>query len=76
MLLSLAEVVHAFNPQTWEVEAGHLWVRDHPGLQSETKLPRQAKLHRKALSPKKKKKFYCFFIGLKVIFYSLTFNFC
>ena len=55
MLLSLAEVVHAFNPQTWEVEAGTLWVRDHPGLQSETKLPRQAKLHRKTLTQKKKK---------------------
>jgi hypothetical protein len=61
-------VVHAFNPQTWEVEAGTLWVRDHPGLQSETKLPRQAKLHRKTLTQKKKKSFAVVFIGLKVIF--------
>jgi hypothetical protein len=31
-----AMVVHAFNPSTWEAEAGgSLWVRGQPGLQSE-----------------------------------------
>jgi hypothetical protein len=28
-------VVHAFNPSTWEAEAGGFWVRGQPGLQSE-----------------------------------------
>ena len=33
---SLAVVVHTVNPSTWETEAGgSLWVRGHPGLQSE-----------------------------------------
>jgi hypothetical protein len=27
--------VYAFNPSTWEAEAGGSQVRDHPGLQSE-----------------------------------------
>jgi hypothetical protein len=28
-------VAHAFNPSTWEAEAGDFWVRGQPGLQSE-----------------------------------------
>jgi hypothetical protein len=28
-------VVHAFNPSTWEAEAGDFWVQGQPGLQSE-----------------------------------------
>jgi hypothetical protein len=33
--LGLAVVVHAFNPSTWEAEAGRFLVRGQPGLYSE-----------------------------------------
>ena len=46
-------VVHAFNPSTWEVEAGGpLWVWAQPGLQD--LVPGQApKLQRKSIFKKK-----------------------
>ena len=49
-------VAHAFNPSTWEAEAGEsLLVRDLPGLQE--LVPGQApKQHRETLSQKTKKK--------------------
>jgi hypothetical protein len=28
-------VAHAFNPNTWEADAGGFWVQGQPGLQSE-----------------------------------------
>jgi hypothetical protein len=32
---SRAVAAHAFNPSTWEAEAGDFWVQGQPGLQSE-----------------------------------------
>jgi hypothetical protein len=35
IILGPGVVAHAFNPSTWEAEAGGFWVRGQPGLQSE-----------------------------------------
>jgi hypothetical protein len=50
MSWSRAVVAHAFNPSTWEAEAGDLRVRGQPGLQSEFQVS-QGYLHRKGLPP-------------------------
>jgi hypothetical protein len=48
-MLSRAVVVHAFNPSTWEAEAGGYRVPGQPGLHRET-------LSRKTKQNKKQKK--------------------
>jgi hypothetical protein len=47
-------VAHAFNPSTWEAEAGGFRVRGQPGLQSEFQ-DSQGYIHRETLSRKIKK---------------------
>jgi hypothetical protein len=55
-------MVHAFNPSTWEAEAGGFWVWGQPGLQSEfqdsqgyTVKPCPEKKQKKRKKEKKKK---------------------
>jgi hypothetical protein len=46
-------VAHAFNPSTWEAEAGGFWVRGQPGLESEFQ-DSQGSTHKPCLKKKKK----------------------
>ena len=62
-------VAHAYNPSTWEAEAGEsVQVRDQPGLQKWAQ--GQPELHSETLSQKDKKKWILLFI---LIFLNLLF---
>jgi hypothetical protein len=52
--MSLAVLAHAFNPSTWEAEAGG-FLSSRPAWSTEL-VPGQPGLHRETLSQKKKKK--------------------
>jgi hypothetical protein len=56
--VSRAVVAHAFNPSTWEAEAGR-FLSSRPAWSTERVLG-QLGLHREILSQKKKKKYKCF----------------
>jgi hypothetical protein len=51
-------VAHAFNPNTWETEAGEFWVQGQPGLQSEFQ-DSQGYTEKLKKKKKKKKKIAC-----------------
>jgi hypothetical protein len=51
--ISGAVVAHAFNPSTWEAEAGR-YLSSRPAWSTE-RVPGQTGLHRETLSQKKKK---------------------